>query len=166
LTRRRPGSTVPIEPSSRETDLKPALIAFAFLLLAGTAFAARLPGVKTPSRNISCFYVPVKPTAHGNLLCDIKQASYTGRLQRSCIDGPAGLDWHGFELSWNGRGRVVCTGGVLYDIGHDTPSFVVLGYGRSWRSHGFACVSRRSGLTCTNRFGHGVFLARESWRAW
>ena len=35
--------------------------------VAGTsAGAAPLPGVKTPTRNISCFYVPIKPTARGN----------------------------------------------------------------------------------------------------
>ena len=39
--------------------------------------AARLPGVKTPTRNISCFYVPIKPTARGNLLCNIKTSLYS-----------------------------------------------------------------------------------------
>ena len=27
-------------------------------------------------------------------------------------------------------------------------------------------TSRVTGLTCTNRSGHGLFLSRESWRAW
>lgn len=139
-----------------------ALVAFA--VCAGAAVAATLPGVKTPTRNISCFYVPVKPTTHGNLLCNIKKASYTGALQHQCIDGPAGLDWHGFELSEQKKAHVVCTGGVLYDIGRDTPRYVVLPYGRTWRSHGFTCVSRFTGLTCTNRAGHGLFLSRESYR--
>ena len=141
-----------------------ALVALVLaVLLVGSAAAARLPGVKTPTRNISCFYVPQRPTAHGNLLCDIKQASYTGALQHQCIDGPAGLDWHGFSLSETRKGQVVCTGGVLYDE-RDTPSYVVLAYGKTWRYRGFTCTSRFSGLTCTNRAGHGLFLSRASYR--
>ena len=58
----------------------------------------------------------------------------------------------------------MCTGGVLYDIGRDTPAFVTLAYGRTWRYRGFTCVSRITGLTCTNRAGHGLFLSRASYR--
>jgi len=134
------------------------------LPLVVSVLVALLPGVKTPSHNISCFVVPVKGTPHSNLLCDIRRASYTGALQHRCIDGPAGLDWHGFSVAWNGRAQVVCTGGVLYDIGRDTPSYTVLAYGRTWRNAGFTCTSRFSGLTCTNRRGHGLFLARGSYR--
>jgi len=140
-----------------------SVIALALLFAASAVHAARLPGVKTPTRNISCFYVPVKPTTRGNLLCDIKTSSYARAEQRYCQQR-AGLDWHGFELSTTGSGQRICTGGVLYDIGRDTPSFVVLAYGRTWRSHGFACTSRVTGLTCTNGHGHGIFLSRESFR--
>lgn len=125
--------------------------------------AARLPGVKTPTRNISCFFVPIKPTARGNLLCDIKQSSYARAEQDGC-QARTGLDWHGFSLSQRGRALPVCTGGVLYDVGRDTPSLVVLAYGRRWRSHGFTCSSRVTGLTCTNGHGHGLFLSRASRR--
>jgi hypothetical protein len=125
--------------------------------------AAPLPGVKTPTRNISCFYVPIKPTTHGNLLCDIKTSSFSRAQQNRC-QARTGLDWHGFELSDGGKAQPVCTGGVLYDIGRDTPRFVVLAYGRTWRSHGFTCRSRLAGLTCTNGHGHGLFLSRASYR--
>ena len=114
--------------------------------------------MKTPSQNISCFVV------HSNLLCDVRRSSYGAVLQHRCIDGPAGLDWHGFELSGTGRARVVCAGGVLYDIGRERPSYRVLAYGRTWHSHRFACTSRVAGLTCTNGRGHGLFLSRESYR--
>ena len=127
------------------------------------AHAARLPGVKTPTRNISCFYVPIKPTTRGNLLCDIKSSSYSRSQQNGC-QARTGLDWHGFELSDHGKAQPVCTGGVLYDIGRDTPTFVVLAYGRTWRSHGFTCRSRVTGLTCTNGNRHGLFLSRASYR--
>jgi hypothetical protein len=127
------------------------------------AQAAPLPGVKTPTRNIACFYVPIKPTARGNLLCTIKTSSYSRAQQDGC-QARAGLDWHGFELSNVGRAQPVCTGGVLYDIGRDTPRYIVLAYGHTWRSHGFTCTSRATGLTCTNGHGHGLFLSRESYR--
>jgi hypothetical protein len=41
----------------------------------------------------------------------------------------------------------------------------ILGYGRTWRRGGFACASRRTGVTCRNRAGHGFVLARERWRS-
>jgi hypothetical protein len=142
------------------------VLAFAGCLAAATAaYAIPLPGVKTPTRNISCFYVPIKPTARGNLLCDIKRSSYARAEQAGC-QARAGLDWHGFELSNSGKARSVCTGGVLYDIGRDKPTFIVLAYGRTWRYRGFACTSRITGLTCTNGHGHGLFLSRESRRLW
>jgi hypothetical protein len=35
-----------------------------------------------------------------------------------------------------------------------------LRFGRRWAGAGFYCVSRRTGLTCTNRAGHGWWLGR------
>ena len=142
-----------------------ALLATVTLVAASAAFAAPLPGVKTPTRNISCFYVPIRPTARGTLLCDLEHSSYSRAEQDRC-QARVGLDWHGFSLTQRGRGQPVCTGGVLYDIGRDVPTFVVLAYGRTWRSHGFACTSRITGLTCTNGHGHGLFLSRASRRLW
>jgi hypothetical protein len=130
---------------------------------AGAAAAARLPGVKTPSKNISCFYVPQRPTKHGSLLCNIKQAAYSGALQKKCISPPTGLDWHGFQLPDTKPGEIVCAGGIMYDA-RDTPTFVNLRYGRRWQLKTFTCTSRVTGLTCTNRSGHGLFLSRESYR--
>ena len=80
----------------------------------------------------------------GNLLCNIKTSLYSRAQQNGC-QARTGLDWHGFELSNAGKAQPVCTGGVLYDIGRDTPTFVVLAYGHSWRSHGFTCSSRLNG---------------------
>jgi hypothetical protein len=131
-----------------------------------TAAAASLPGVKTPSKNISCFYVPIKPTVRGNLLCDIKQAGYIHALQTKCSSQPIGLDWHGFTLPHAKKAQVTCSGGILYDVGRDTPRFVTLAYGRTWRYRGFACTSRITGLTCTNRASHGLFLSRAAYRLW
>jgi hypothetical protein len=141
------------------------LILLATLVVVSVAHAAPLPGVKTPTRNISCFYVPIKPTMRGNLLCNITTSSYARAEQEGC-QARTGLDWHGFELSLRGKAQPACTGGVLYDIGRDRPSFVVLAYGHTWRSHGFTCRSRVSGLTCANGHGHGLFLSRASFRLW
>jgi hypothetical protein len=145
--------------------LRVLLILLVLAVCSGSAVAARLPGVKTPSKNISCFYVPQKGTSHGNLLCNIKQAAYTKALQAKCIAPPTGLDWHGFTLSDTKRGEVLCAGGIMYD-GRDTPTYVTLAYGKSWHYRGFACTSRVAGLTCTNRSGHGLSLSRASWRTW
>jgi hypothetical protein len=109
--------------------------------------------------------VPQRPTTHGYLLCNIKRAVYTGALQSRCSGPPTGLDWHGFTLSDTKRGELLCTGGLMYDA-RDTPTFVTLPYGKSWRRRGLTCTSRITGLTCTNRFGHGLFLSRASWRTW
>jgi hypothetical protein len=35
-----------------------------------------------------------------------------------------------------------------------------LRFGQRWARVGFYCVSRRTGLTCTNRVGHGWWLGR------
>jgi hypothetical protein len=35
-----------------------------------------------------------------------------------------------------------------------------LRFGQRWASIGFRCASRRTGLTCTNRVGHGWWLGR------
>ena len=147
--------------------MKRAVMVFALVALvaASAVQTAPLPGVKTPTRNISCFYVPIKPTTHGNLLCAVARSFYSRAEQDGC-QARVGLDWHGFELSDRGQAKPVCTGGVLYDIVPDRPAFVVLAYGRTWRSHGFTCTSRVTGLTCTNGHGHGLFLSRESRRLW
>ena len=140
---------------------------------AGEAVAATLPGVRTPSRNISCFWVPLRktvtssitPETRGNLLCDVKQASYLDAEQNGC-QARAGLDWHGYELLWNRRAKPVCSGGILYDTGRDRPVFKLLAYGRRWRYRRFTCISRLTGLNCTNRIGHGLLLSGELRRLW
>jgi uncharacterized protein DUF6636 len=141
------------------------IVAMLLALGVGVAMGAELPGVKTPTRNISCFYVPIKPTARGTLLCDIKQAVYLRSAQSTCMSR-SGLDWHGFELGLSRRAELACTGGILYDVGRDTPVFKVLSYGRTWHYRGFTCTSRATGLTCTSPAGHGLFLSRESYRLW
>ena len=143
------------------------LVALCTVTLVATSTAAAktpLPGIRSPSGNISCLYVP---GGGSNLLCAIQRAGYSTALQSRCMrpDG-SGVDWHGFELGVARAGRVLCTGGILYNPGTQQPHYVTLTYGKTWRRGGFTCASRTTGITCRNAAGHGVFLARESWRAW
>jgi hypothetical protein len=135
------------------------------LAVAGAAVAKTpLPGIRSPSGNISCLYV----TGGGsNLLCAIRSAGYSSVLQRRCMhpDG-SGVDWHGFELGIRAKGRVLCTGGILYNPTTQRPAYATLAYGRSWRRGAFTCASRVTGVTCRNAAGHGVFVSRRSWRTW
>lgn len=121
--------------------------------------------METPSRNNSCFVVPIKPTTRSNPLCDIHRASYLRGVQGTWM-ARASLDWHGFSLPQHRKASIVCAGGIMFDVGHDSPVYTVLAYGRTWRSRGFTCRSRTSGLTCVNACGHGLFLSRESYRLW
>jgi hypothetical protein len=121
-----------------------------------------LPGIRSPSRNITCFFVPGPP---GHLLCDIRRAAYLRQVQDQCM-ATAGLDWHGFELSPSRPGSYVCSGGILYNSNTSEPRFATLAYGRSWTHGPFTCHSRVTGLTCSSRTGHGLFLSRETWRRW
>jgi Family of unknown function (DUF6636) len=135
---------------------------------AGSAAAARIPALVSPSRNIRCVYAATTdPRNGGGLFCTLGGASYAARLQDQCLNDHgrqgSGVDWHGFELGARGRGEVVCSGGALW---FGSPRYAVLAYGRHRRLGPYTCTSRRTGLTCTNGHRHGLFLSRESWRAW
>lgn len=134
------------------------------LATASTAAGAKtpIPGIRTPSLNIRCLYVPGTPPT---LRCDVHSSTYGTRLQNRCIKVET-VDWHGFELSRTGKGKVTCSGGILYSPDTQRPVYRTLPYGRTWRHGGFTCSSARTGLTCRNRAGHGLFLSREFWRAW
>ncbi len=135
------------------------------LVTAGPASSfTRLPGIRSPSGNIRCFVVPGRASV---LRCEIVHSVYSARLQARCMaPNGTGVDWHGFELTVTGKGAVTCSSGILYNPGTQRPSYVTLAYGRTWRQGAFTCTSRTIGLTCRNRAGHGLFISRESWRAW
>jgi len=137
----------------------------AALVLTGTAAAKTpLPGVRSPSGNISCFVVS---GGSGMLLCSIAHADYSSTLQSRCMrPDSSGVDWHGFALRATGGGELNCTGGILYNSGKYRPAYATLPYGKSWHHGAFTCRSRVTGVTCSTASGHGVFLSRESWRAW
>jgi Family of unknown function (DUF6636) len=138
------------------------VVAFAFVAGAATAAAAdrvvqisgALPtlggsGFRTPSGNIACevdehaAFGPFR--GRRTLSCVVFSAS-TARGQRTWSMRPTGTP----RVAW-----------IAANIATDVPS---LAYGRRWRFEGFRCRSRRVGLTCSNRSGHGFFLCRQSQR--
>jgi hypothetical protein len=141
-------------------------VAAALLAAAGSAAGPKpIPGIRSPSGNIRCLFVPPARGASGpNLHCTIGRANYSAALQHRCASGPAGLDWHGFELPATRKGAVTCSGGILYDPSTQRPVYTTLPYGKTWRHGPFTCTSRLAGVTCTNMRGHGLFVSRQSWR--
>jgi kumamolisin len=108
---------------------------------------------RTPSANIGCTYLERSSYTPAGLRCDILSGLHPRPL------GPCDLDWTGFAVEPSGRASPQCAGDTAYD-----GSAAVLGYGRRWAHRGISCVSRRSGLRCTNRAHHGFVLARTRWR--
>jgi hypothetical protein len=124
--------------------------------------ALLLPGLVSPSGNIRCAYLAQPQPV---LLCSIRRADYAAALQDRCLNPNgqtgAGVDWHGFSLGAR-RGEVLCSGGLLIT---KPVRYTTLAYGRTRRLGRFTCTSRSTGVTCTTP-GHGVFISRQSWRAW
>jgi len=135
--------------------------------------ATRLPGFRSPSGNISCLFIPSAPLDSGTgrtpatILCTIAHAGYAKALQSRCL-GPtgAGVDWHGFSLPAARKGTVNCSGGSLYNPATQHPTYVTLGYGKTWRQKMFSCTSQANGVNCSNPSGHGMFISRQTWRTW
>jgi len=142
----------------------PVALALAALAAAAPAAAkTRLPGFRSPSGNISCLFVPGRPST---MLCRIARADYAESLRAHCAAPPIELDWAGFTLPATRKGGVSCSGGILYSPDTQVPTYVTLPYGRSWRHGAFTCRSRFTGVTCASRAGHGLVLSRQSWHTW
>jgi hypothetical protein len=140
-------------------------LALALLVLATSApaLAADLPGFRSPSGNISCLFIPSgSGHAPATILCKLAHADYAKALQSRC----KGLDWHGFLLPAARKGAVNCSGGILYNPTTQHPSYITLAYGKTWRQKMFSCTVQVAGVTCSNRYGHGMFISRQTWRTW
>jgi uncharacterized protein DUF6636 len=131
----------------------------------GRAATGRVGTFRTPSGNIVCqHYVPFKTAetvaVRPSVECGIRSGLVGVRPARSCAGGDPIVNR--VFLSDRGRGvRVRCAGDPGPFLATTAP---VLAYGKAWRSGGIACASARTGLTCTNRDGHGFFLSRQRWR--
>jgi hypothetical protein len=107
----------------------------------------------TPSGNIICF---ASAGQHGFIECEIK----SGLVPRPPRDG-CDLDQPGLSLSSTGPAKPSCRSDpspAWFD--RQIPT---LAYGTTWAGFGVSCLSESTGLRCTNRDGHGFFLARENW---
>jgi hypothetical protein len=122
-----------------------------------------LPGVRTPSGNISCF---VTPGPNATLHCSVRRAVYARLMQKVRCGPPIELDWVGFGLPARSKARVACSGGILYSPRTERPAYVVVRYGHIWHAGPFDCTSAVDGLGCSNHTGHGLFISRQTWRLW
>ena len=130
--------------------MRAVVVAILALLLAPSA-QAFVVQFRTPSANIGCVFSS-EPGARGPYLrCDI----LSGLKPKPSRPRGCTLDLTGFELNATGRARVACAGDTAVDR-----RAKVLRYGSRWSKGGFTCTSRRTGLRCKNRSGHGLFLSR------
>jgi hypothetical protein len=127
-----------------------ALAAGALALVAPAQ--AILVQFRTPTSNIGCDYSSEPGRTGPYLRCDILSGlKPKPRRPKGCT-----LDWtFGFQMNGTGRARTVCAG----DTAVNTHA-KVLRYGHKWTAGGFSCTSRRTGLRCRNRSGHGFSLSR------
>jgi hypothetical protein len=131
--------------------VRSAVVAVLALALA-TPAQAILVQFRTPTSNIGCVYSSEPGRAGPYLRCDI----LSGLKPKPARPRGCTLDWtFGFQMNRTGRARTVCAGDTAVDR-----HAKVLRYGHKWSAGGFSCTSRRAGLRCRNRSGHGFFLSR------
>jgi hypothetical protein len=131
-----------------------AILCAALVPSATPAAAAAGPqSFQVPSKGIVCSYLPAD-TAHAAFLrCDID-----GGI-KPLPPRPAScpVDWGlGYEMNKTGRVHPVCAGDTVRGLRGKK-----LATGSTWRSDGFTCVSKKSGLRCTNASHHGFVLNRK-----
>ncbi|HEY3018307.1 MAG TPA: DUF6636 domain-containing protein [Gaiellaceae bacterium] len=108
-------------------------------------------GLQLPSRNIGCIF----GRSPRYVRCDVRSGL------KPAPPRPAGcdLDWaYGLQMTAVSKPKTFCAGDTALTQGP------ILAYGATLRIEGFTCLSRRAGLRCTNRAGHGFFLSRQRWR--
>ena len=134
-----------------------AVAVLSALGLASTASAGRLGGTtfQMPSRNIGCLYQRPYAGRAASLRCDIL-SGLRPQPRRACA-----FDWVGISMPGTRRASATCGSDTVYS--RRAP---VLRYGWRWQRGPFTCRSRRTGLSCSSRAGHGFMLARRAWRVW
>ena len=132
------------------------LLSLMLALMAGSSAAsAEAFYFKTPSGNIYCSYDDNDGQAY--VRCDIKSYTPTTRKRPADCD----LDW-GFAFAIGAkdkRGSILCAGDTVIN-----PQAEALPYGTSWKRKGITCSIEETGVTCTNRSGHGFFISRAEQR--
>src|SRR5690348_3603722 len=127
------------------------LVSVAALARAGTAVADLAIPFRTPSGNIGCYYTSNR-NLQARLRCDIRSGLK-----------PAPAKPKGCPPGWGDRYELAPTGRAGLPLPGDTaigPASRILRYGTGLSRGGFTCTSRKAGLRCSNRSGHGFYLSR------
>lgn len=112
-----------------------------------------LSNFRSPTGNIGCVLLD------GIARCDINKRDWMPPPRpASC---PREVDFgQGLEMQGSGRGQFVCAGDTALD-----PTATPLAYGTASQFGAFTCISRSTGMTCTNpATGHGFFISIQSYR--
>lgn len=130
-----------------------ALVVLAGLAPAGGSAADGVTSFRTPSKNIYCAREQFRHT--DVLRCDVRTLRHLAPKPRGCKFG-----WgNSFGMSPRGRAHSLCVSDSVFDT-----HAAVLAYGTTHRYGPFTCRSKTSGLTCSNRSGHGFTLNRTRGR--
>ncbi len=121
-------------------------------LLAAPAYADDFIYFHTPSDNIHCVLMSGD---FAGVRCDMLALTQSFPKRPPDCD----LDWgDAFEVGSNDRqGHVVCHGDTVI-----SPDSMELGYGASATLGEFRCSSEPTGMTCTNRHGHGFAITKAA----
>ena len=131
--------------------MRAVLVLVAAFVLAAPARAV-VSQFRTPSSNIGCVFSSEPGRVGPYLRCDI----LSGLKPKPSRPRGCHLDWtFGFQMRWKGLATTVCAGDTTVDR-----RAKVLRYGSTWSRSGLSCTSRRTGLRCHNRSGHGFLLSR------
>ena len=118
-------------------------------MIALAVVAASVSFFQLPSRNIGCTYVTNPIYLRCDILSGLKPAP---TRPKGCT-----LDWrYGYRLRPSGPALTVCAGDTAVNR-----RAKVVPYGARWSRGGFTCLSRKTGLRCRNRSGHGFFLSKQ-----
>ena len=130
------------------------VLAVAAAAVVPASSASTIPGFRTPSGNIGCYYATAQTGVAAHLRCDIRTGLKPKPPRpKGCVE----LEWgDSFEMAAKGRVVVTCHGDTVID-----PKAGVLRYGKTWARGGFTCTSKLAGLRCKNRSGHGFFMSKQ-----
>jgi Family of unknown function (DUF6636) len=134
------------------------LTALLLLGLAPATAAAKFGSFKTPSHNVVCDWSYGFEDSPPIVICSIKSGLKPPPPHRDCR-GAGDYTDHIISLQLSGHSREASCAGDPGPLVSE-PKAKVLHYGSTWRHGKLRCTSRRSGLTCRNKSGHGFTLRR------
>jgi uncharacterized protein DUF6636 len=132
------------------------LASLALVVLVSPAMSSGAGGVtsfRTPSKNIYCAREKLGRT--DLLRCDVGKLAHRAPKPKGCQFGYG----TSFGVDARGRARALCVSDSVFD-----PHAAVLSYGSTRKFGPFTCASKTTGLTCSNRAGHGFTLNRTRYR--